>query len=50
MDATKQKKLKVEIYTISITKQGEKKYFELKIPKLAKKITGIQITSRLISF
>ena len=35
---------KEHIHTLSIKRNGEKQLFQIKLPKNAKKITGIQIT------
>jgi hypothetical protein len=35
---------KVHIHTLTIKRSGEKQLFQIKLPKNAKKITGISIT------
>jgi hypothetical protein len=41
-------KTKTIIHTISIKRSGEKQLFQIKLPKNAKKITGIQVTTQPI--
>ena len=40
---------KVHIHTLTIKRNGEKQLFQIKLPKNAKKITGILITVQPIS-
>jgi hypothetical protein len=47
---TKQRmeKTKIKIHKLTIKRSGEKQLFQIKLPKNAKKITGIQITTQPI--
>ncbi len=38
-----------KIHTVTIKRSGEKKLFQIKLPKNAKRITGIQVTVQPIT-
>ena len=41
----KMEKIKIQTHTLSIKSSGEKQLFQIKLPKNAKKISGIQVTT-----
>ena len=44
----KMEKTKTKIHTLIIKRSAEKQLFQIKLPKNAKKITGIQVTTQPI--
>lgn len=43
------RKTLTKIHTITIKRSGEKQLFQIKLPKNAKRITGIQVTVQPVS-